>query len=391
MTQPQTCSSAADRSAPVQSHVRLHVSLRSLRCGAALMAALVLVAGCVTQRVQPPLHRPEDVRAEIVRLMPAQAIDRRGWAVDIYAAFAAQGIDPSTQNLCSVLAVADQESNFVVDPVVPGLPKIALAEIDRRAASMHVPGLLVDAALLIDSPTGKSYRERLDHVRTEKDMSVMFEDFIGMVPMGRRLFGGLNPVHTAGPMQVSVAFAEAHAKGYPYPVDGSIRHELFSRRGGVYFGVLHLLGYPAHYPKPLYGFADFNAGWYASRNAAFQNAVSRASGIPLALDGDVFQSDSDFDHPGQTELALRSLGRQLGVSDREIRRALENPRRPQFEETDLYTRVFALAEKVERKPLPRAMLPVINLESPKITRKLTTAWYATRVDGRYERCMQKAR
>jgi len=349
------------------------------------------VAGCATQNVQPPPRRPDDVRAQIVRLMPSQVADRKGWAVDIYAAFAAQGIDPSARNLCTVLAVAEQESNFVVDPVVPGLPKIARAEIDRRAAAMHVPGLLVDAALAIKSPNGKSYRERLEHVRTEKDMSAMFEDFIGIVPMGRRLFGGFNPVHTAGPMQVSVAFAEAHAKGYPYAVDGSIRHELFSRRGGVYFGVTHLFGYPADYPAPLYRFADFNAGWYSSRNAAFQDAVSRASGIPLALDGDIFRDDTDFDAPGQTERALRSLGSRLGMSDRQIRRALERPRRPEFGESDLYTRVFALAGKVERKPLPRAILPVIRLESPKITRKLTTAWFATRVDGRYERCMQRAR
>jgi hypothetical protein len=391
MTLQQSRSSAADEHVAVQSRERLRVPLLSLRRSAILLISLALLAGCVTPRVQPPLRRPDDVRAKIVRLMPAQAVDRRGWAVDIYAAFAAQNIDPSTQNLCSVLAVADQESNFSVNPVVPGLPKIARAEIDRRAASMHVPGFLVDAALLIDSPNGKSYRERLEHVRTEKDMSVMFEDFIGMVPLGRRLFGGLNPVRTVGPMQVSVAFAEAHAKEYPYPVDGSIRHELFTRRGGVYFGVAHLLGYPAHYPKPLYRFADFNAGWYASRNAAFQTAVSRASGIPLTSDGDVFKPGSDFDHPGQTELALRSLRLRLDMSDREIRHALEQPRRPQFGETDLYTRVFALAERIERKPLQRATIPVINLEGPKITRKLTTAWYATRVEGRYERCMQRAR
>src|SRR3546814_1052963 len=88
-----------------------------------------------------------------------------------------------------------------------------------------------------------------------------------MVPAGKRLFGGLNPVETGGPMQVRIDFAEAHAEDYPYPVDGSIRHEVFSRRGGMYFGMMHLLGYRASYTEPLYSFADFNAGWQAGRNA----------------------------------------------------------------------------------------------------------------------------
>ena len=89
------------------------------------IAALLLLAGCGTQRTQPVAPRPPaEVKAEIVRLLPARTVDRQGWATDIYAAFAAQGIEPSTQNLCSVLAVTEQESTFQVDPPVPGLGAI---------------------------------------------------------------------------------------------------------------------------------------------------------------------------------------------------------------------------------------------------------------------------
>jgi hypothetical protein len=52
--------------------------------------------------------------------------------------------------------------------------------------------------------------------------------------------------------------------------------------------------------------------------------------------------------------------------------------------------VFALAEESAGKALPRAILPGITLQSPKITRELTTAWFAERVDDRRERCMQRA-
>ena len=244
-------------------------------------------------------------------------------------------------------------------------------------------------ALKIKSPNGKSYSERLDSVKTEKQLSAIFDDFIGMVPMGQKLFGSLNPVHTGGPMQVSIAFAEQHARAHPYPyaTDASIRHEVFTRRGGLYFGIAHLLDYPNSYQRHLYRFADFNAGRYASRNAAFQAAVTAASGVPLALDGDLVVHGSD--EVGATEAAVRSLGSQLDMGDAAIRRALEQGDRFQFEDTALYARVFALAERNGR-PLPRAVLPRITLASPKITRKLTTEWFATRVEQRYRRCEDAA-
>ena len=57
------------------------------------------------------------------------------------------------------------------------------------------------------------------------------------------------------------------------------------------------------------------------------------------------------------------------------------------EKTELYKKVFTLAEQKSGKTLPRAILPGIQLESPKITRNLTTAWFAKRVDDRRARCM----
>lgn len=370
----------------------LPCSRKALRhlLGTTGIVALLGLAGCATQPAheEAPAPRPEDVRAKIARLIPAKVPDRQGWATDIQAALAALEIPPSDEHLCSVLAVTEQESTFQVDPPVQGLPGIARKEIDSRAARLHVPGFLVSAALSLDSPNGKTYSQRLSGVRTEKELSAIFDDFIGMVPMGQSLFGRLNPVHTGGPMQVSIAFAEEHAQDYPYPVEGSIRREVFSRRGGLYFGIAHLLDYPARYPEPLYRFADFNAGRYASRNAAFQHAVSRVSGIPLALDGDLIRYGSST--PGSTELAVRSLGKRLEMDNAQIRRDLEQGKAPDFEDSRLYRRVFALAEKTERKPLPRALLPGIDLKSPKITRKLTTAWFARRVDERYRGCMGRA-
>ena len=170
----------------------------------------------------------------------------------------------------------------------------------------------------------------------------MFQDFIGAVPLGRQLFADLNPVRTGGPMQVSIAFAEAHVKAanYPYPLTTDVRREVFTRRGGLYFGIAHLLDYPVSYDSMLYRFADFNAGHYASRNAAFQQAVSVLGKTRLAIDGDLLREGSN--EPSQTELAVRRLG--LGLGDRKIRHDLERGTEHEFEETELYRKVFELAD-----------------------------------------------
>lgn len=365
-----------------------------------LLGALLL-AGCASEPPAPAEEaaaiakqpksmqprKPADMKTRIVRFLPANVRDKQGWANDVVTALSTQGIAVSDHNVCTVLAVAEQEATYQADPVVPGLGKIAWKEINARAAKLLIPEFVVRTALGITSPTGKSYAARIDALRTEREMSEIFEDMIGSVPMGKTLFGNLNPVHTGGPMQVSIAFAEANARGYPYPIEESIRHEVFTRRGGIWFGTKHIFGYPADYPDTLYRFADFNAGWYASRNAAFQAAVSRVSGKTLALDGDLIRYDSD--KPGNTELAVYSIASRLSMSKNAIRQSLKLGDSPEFAQSDLYHRVYTLAEQKAGTRLPRAILPGIQLKSPKITRNLTTAWFAKRVDDREQRCVRQ--
>jgi hypothetical protein len=356
-------------------------------------AAALLAAGCATPPPPaPPSLPPAEARALLARVLPASVADRAGWASDMHAAFASMDLPASAESLCAAVAVAEQESGFRVDPVVPGLAAMAWKEIDAQSERAGVPRIVVRTALRLASPDGRSYAERIDAARTEKQLSDVFDDFIGMVPLGRSFFADRNPVRTGGPMQVGVAFAQAHAaaKGYPYPVAGTIRNEVFTRRGGLYFGIAHLLDYAAPYDRPLYRFADFNAGRWASRNAAFQHAVSVASGVPLDLDGDLIRRGAPASEPGATELATRALARRLGMTAAEIRRDLERGGEAGFERTPLHEKVFALAERAQGSALPRAVLPRIALASPKITRKLTTEWFARRVDERHQRCLARA-
>ncbi len=362
---------------------------------AVLAGCATLLSGCMSAppSATAPSASPDESRALIEQLLPESVHDRKGWVTDIYRGFAEQGIDPTRQNVCAVLAVIEQESGFSVNPVIPGLGTMAWKEIDSRAEHAGVPRVLVHAALQLNSRTGRTYSERIDAARTEKDLSDIYEDFISAAPLGRRLFEDRNPIRTRGPMQVNVVYATQYAavRPYPYPVKVSIPDELFTRRGGLYFGIAHLLAYPASYDRYLYRFADFNAGQYSSRNAAFQAAASAISGIPLTRDGALLPRDDTAKDAGTTEMALRTVAPRLHLSEREMHDALEQERTKDFERTQLYRAVFDLADRNRRTPLPRAIVPRIDLHGPKISRKLTTAWYADRVNARFERCERSNR
>ncbi|MCA3572305.1 MAG: DUF1615 family protein, partial [Aestuariivirga sp.] len=202
-----------------------------------------------------------------------------------------------------------------------------------------------------------------------------------------------NPVSTLGSMQVSIAYAIAEvekAKGrrLGMPAIWKLRDELYTRQGGVDYGARMLLGYRAGYDSRVYVFADYNAGRYASRNAAFQHMVSALSGETLALDGDllVYRGSTPRSEPSATERAVRSLA--LGLGEDDIRADLLMEKDAAFRDTSLYARVAeAYAAKTGRKA-PYAMIPQIRLESPKLSRNMTTERFARAVLARHERCMK---
>lgn len=364
---------------------------------------VALVAGCSTigpEPQQPPPERriaPErrvlKSPAHIARLIPPRVNDRNGWAEDILAAMAALEIEPNGQSVCAVLAVVEQESDFRVDPMVPGLPRIARLEIEKRREQAGVPKFMVDAALKLASSNGRSYGAALDAARTERELSELFEDFAGRVPLGKRLFSDFNPVRSAGPMQVSVSFAQSHAqsKRYPFGMSGSVRQEVFTRRGGIYFGIAHLLDYAAPYDDLAYRFADFNAGRHASRNAAFQKAVGGLTGVEVPLDGDLlrYEQGRPLREASRTELATRRLAIHFEMTPADVRRDLELAHTAEFERSRLYLSVFTLQDGVLGKPAPRAVLPSIVVDTSKTTRRLTTESYAARVGGRYRSCLAR--
>lgn len=355
-------------------------------------------AGVTERKPEPaPLSPPmgeREIRAMVARLIPASVRDRNGWASDLHAAFAKLGFPHLPPVYCAAIAVIEQESSFQSDPVVPGLPDIVWRELEQRGKKYGIPKLLIATAMLKSSPDGRSYSQRIASLKTEKQLNALFDDIISELPAGKQLFAGYNPVRTGGPMQVSVEFAEQFARDqpYPYPLRGTIRDEVFSRRGGLYFGSAILLAYPAPYDDVVYRFADFNAGRYSSRNAAFQRALAGISKKPLTLDGDLlrYQGGKPSEQASSVEAALRTLGASLRLGAGEIRRDLLLEKSASFGQSPLFTRLFALADKAAGQPVARQTMPQIDLKSPKITRQLTTEWFARRVEGRYRTCLTRA-
>jgi len=351
------------------------------------------VEQAMLQPESTPQENQSDETPELTQLaehlLPDRVTNRAAWAMDIVSALQAQHLPTTTENLCATMAVIGQESGFQVDPVVPNLPKIAWQEIEKRRESYWIPKILVEKVVSLRSTDGRTYKERLNTVRTERELSAIWEDLVTRIPIAQQKLDDANPIRSLGPMQVNIDFIKQHARQNPSTVslNSDLRAVGFSRYGGIFYGVAHLLDYRAPYSSLEYRFADYNAGRYASRNAALPNAISQVSGIALVTDG-VLLRDEEGKLPTTTMNASLSLGPRIGLDQTQILQTLKLHRSDALESTRFYVRVFKLAEQQAGHPMPRALLPQLKITGPKIQRtNLTTSWFVQRVDSRYRACL----
>lgn len=348
-----------------------------------------------------------EVRVLAGRIVPPGK-DAAGWAADISAALEVNAIRPSRSNVCSVMAVIGQESTFTANPEVAGLGRMAEQQIKAKLSKLPVlPGAAaagVEIFLAMKPTPEKSYLAMIRAARTERDLDLVYRNLTFFLfreyALTRLLNTGAvaqridaaNPVATLGSMQVSAAFAIAEVETARNRRLGlgaiwKLRDELYTRKGGVAYGTRMLLGYRADYPSRLFVFADYNAGRYASRNAAFQHMVAELSGADLALDGDLMLYDGGKPRPeaSATETALR----RLKLMDEESLRAdLLREKDFAFRDTETYKSVSRAFTAKTRQQAPYAMLPQIALKSPKIRHHMTTEIFARAVQARYDRCMK---
>jgi len=338
--------------------------------------------------------------------------DAIGWGDDIIAALTDNKFPITRENICSVIAVASQESGFNANPTVPNLGQLADKAVREKLGRIPILGAKAYDMLGSMPDARNSFIKRIRAAKTERDLDLAYRALVeygaGKSALDGLLHLGLldkwveeyNQISTVGSMQVSVAFALNTARGEHWrPIthgeSDAIRDKLYTRAGGLYYGAKQLLGYETGYDQKIFRFADYNAGRYSSRNAAFQAIVGKLSGHKMAADGDLLSYDKVGRVKGDvtnSETALRALIEhyRLGIDDAALRRDLVQEKTREFTATQTWRVVRDLYKRVTGKDPAFAQVPGIQLKSVKIKSKMTTAIFADSVNRRYGKCMALA-
>ena len=386
---------------------RSRAQVRS-RGGLRAALGLALLVGC--PKPGPATKPPRDLAAGAVAgLVRADVADKAGWGADVHRALLEAGQPVTRDTACQVLATIEQESGYEADPEVPNLGKVVKGEVDAVFEKLGPIAAPVRAALLdhtADGATG-TFEQRLGKVRTEQQADRLYREIVGfhmarhphiaraMSLLAPDFVEDHNPITTSGSMQVSVGWAiERGADDGLGPAE--VRDALYTRRGGVKYGTARLFAHDADYDDPRYRFADYNAGVWASRNAAVQALASNLTGIDIALDGDILRYDRDGEPSREVSNTVQVLlavaaDHPDALSDRRVRQDARLEKTAAFDDTETVRVVRRAWSEKHGRPAPTAWMPVVSLSSPKMTSGRTTKWFADSVARRYRACLGRGR
>jgi len=363
---------------------------------------LLFLGACSTTPTRPPSLSNDRVE----HLLPEYVKHRAGWAQDIVAAIEQIDRAVTVERVCAAVAIIEQESGFQADPIVKDLPKIVRQGLEVKFKRLGpLSGVATEKVLKAEIPGGRqTFEQKISKLKTESDLDHLFREiesalrnrFPGMLSvislasklMGQGWLEEFNPVTTAGSMQVKVSFAKS-LSGWRSLSDAEVRDLLYTRKGGVRAGVARLLDYEADYDDILYRFADYNAGIYSSRNAAFQTMLSDLQKTSLVADGDLLAYHAGGSANDQTTQSLRALidfGEKHGLAENDVRKAARGEKSAKFEESPIWKKVREIWTKEKRKAAPYATLPRLTLNSPKFATTRSTEWFARIVKRRYLQC-----
>ena len=345
--------------------------------------------------------------------------DAEGWLDAINSALYAQQADCADDDfLVLVISTIQMESGVRADP--------PLAETDLEALFVRRKEQLLGenvlaAGLLSVSTLEGDLRRKLHQdtvrgrVRTERDLArytdgdlrPWLRDYLArnyLMPesvansMEARWLP--DPVRTVGPMQVNTVKAWRNAKERGEPLDSpeEMRAILLSPdtalHRGIEEGVALLLKSYREYRGEMdaqdaafFAGADYNAGEFSSRNAAYQEMLAAITGRRLAVDGDLllYRDGEPSEAPSRTELAVRDV--LAGADPRRIRADLLREKEPGFGETATARGICAAFRKAAGKACPAGLIPA-GAGNPKADLKLGRTYtpenYARGLFARYQ-------
>ncbi|MGE8644112.1 DUF1615 family protein [Acinetobacter vivianii] len=394
------------------------VSTRPLLKTFSLLAISISLTACGDNAWWSNSKEPEMKAEQIKKVLPPRVNDRESWSQDIFDIMQQLSIPKSKQNVCSIVAVVDQESNFVADPAVPGLGEKAVQEINTRLKEKFeaklgetiggtVAGYFED--VLKNQPSSENnYMSQMRKVKTERELDLLYREIFDYMSkhyhvsaltgaaklIGQDIGEKMNPITTLGSMQVHINYAKEHKRQSGNIAE--LRDDLYTQYGGLYYGIHRLMEYSTDYDKAIYRFADYNSGMYSSRNAAFQKMLEVIQDKDLDLDGDLLLYNKDGNpqsalSQSEKEIIAAFTSNRILVTPRQIRADLKKEKERKFEDTQTYLAVQKLYQTKTNKEPIYAIMPEVIISGPKLSRDYNTNWFASRVNGRYETCMQRAK
>lgn len=363
-----------------------------------------MLAGCDYFKPKPKIDLTLQP-AQIASIMPNRGQDKTAWANDIFEIFNTLKIERNKQNICSTIAIIDQESNFKADPPVPNLGKTSLNELNSKLdekLGRILAGYFRN--MLKNEPTPQnSFEKQILAVQTEQQLDKIYHQmfdyfsqkyYTSKITNITKIVGGdiaekLDPITTLGSMQVHINYARDYRRNNGNSED--LRRDLYSQYGGLYYGIHRLMLYPANYPEPIYRFADYNSGMYSSRNAGFQKMLAELSKQAIDMDGDLLSYSSNVQ--SQSEKALTALATQgvIALTPSQIKSDLKKEKTQAFETTQTYQTISSLYKmKTGKNPLT-AIMPQVVISGAKLSKDYNTQWYADGVNKRYLTCLNKAK
>ncbi|USA53694.1 DUF1615 domain-containing protein [Acinetobacter sp. C32I] len=393
-------------------------STRPLLKTFSLLAISISLTACGDNAWWSNSKEPEMKAEQINKVLPSRVNDRQSWSQDIFDIMQQLSIPKTKQNVCSIVAVVDQESNFVADPAVPGLGEKAVKEINTRLKEKFeaklgetiggtVAGYFEDVLKNQPSPEN-NYMSQMRKVKTERELDLLYREIFDYMSkhyhvsaltgaaklVGQDIGEKMNPITTLGSMQVHINYAKEHKRQSGNIAE--LRNDLYTQYGGLYYGIHRLMEYSADYDKAIYRFADYNSGMYSSRNAAFQKMLEVIQDKDLDLDGDLLLYNKDGNpqsalSQSEKEVISAFTNNKILVTPRQIRADLKKEKEQKFEDTQTYLAVQKLYQTKTNKEPIYAMMPEVVISGPKLSRDYNTNWFASRVNGRYETCMQRAK